>query len=147
MTKLEKTELAMIPIVGVIAFLISPILPAQLSAGNALLVLSALLLLQSLIRDMSILMTSKKGREPNGQKAMQCLCVESAIGMTGVVVGAGLLGLGIAQQIEMDKFAWGISAASLIGVGFAIKDFVVQANPWRIFRDKDHLNIVISWKK
>ena len=67
--------------------------------------------------------------------------------MTGVLVGAGLLGLGIAQQIVMDKFAWGISMAFLVGVGFAIKDFVVQANPWRIFRDKDHLNIVISWKK
>lgn len=137
----------MIPIAGIVAFSIAPILPLQLSVGNALLLLSALLLLQSLIRDISILMSSKKGQEPKGQKAMQCLCVESAIGMTGVLVGAGLLGLGIAQQIVMDKFAWGISMAFLVGVGFAIKDFVVQANPWRIFRDKDHLNIVISWKK
>jgi hypothetical protein len=135
------------PIAGFVAFLLAPILPVQLSVGNALLVLSALLLLQSLIRDISILMLSKKDPGPIDQKSMQCLCVESALGMTGVLVGAGLLGLGITRQIAMDKFLWGFSIALLVGLGFAIKDFVVQANPWRIFRDKDHLNIVISWKK
>jgi hypothetical protein len=147
MTKLEKTELSMIPIAGIVAVVIASDLPTQLSVGNALLVFSALLLLQSLIRDISILISSEKNQAPNGQKAMQCLCVESAIGMTGVLVGAGLLGLGITQPIQMDKIAWGISIAALVAVGFSIKDFVVQANPWRIFRDKDHLNIVFSWRK
>ena len=147
MTKLEKAEVAMIPLSGIVAFLMTPFLPVLLSVGNALLLFSALLLLQSLVRDISILISSEKDQGQVKQKSMQCLCVESAIGMTGVLVGAGLLGLGIAQQIEMDKFSWGISIAILVAVGFAIKDFVVQVNPWRIFRDKDHLNIVFSWKK
>ena len=147
MTKLEKTELAMIPLSGIFVFLISSSLPSQLSVGNALLLFSALLLLQSLIRDLSILFLSEKNAASATPKVMRCLCVESAIGMTGVLLGAGILGLGITQQIQMDKLAWGISVTCLVGVGFAIKDFVVQANPWRIFRDKDHLNVVFSWRK
>ena len=137
----------MIPLSGVIAFFISPALPRQMSVGNTLLMFSALLLLQSLIRDFSILFFRRKTSAPAALKTMQCLCVESAIGMTGVLAGAGILGLGIAQQVQIDKFTWGISVACLVGVGFAIKDFVIQANPWRIFRDKDHLNIGFSWRK
>ena len=147
MTKLEKTELGLIPIAGLVAFLISPVLPWQLSVGNTLLLFSALLLFQSLIRDLSILLLSPKTVASAAPKVMQCLCVESALGMTGVLVGAGILGFGITQQIQMDKFAMGISVAGLVGVGFAIKDLVVQVRPWRIFRDKDHVNIVFSWKK
>ena len=149
MTKLEKTELAMIPLSGLIAYLISAELPWQISVGNALLMFSALLLLQSLIRDLAILFLRRKDSAqvvPLAPKVMQCLCVESAIGMTGVLVGVGILGLGISQQIQMDKLSWGFSVACLVGVGFAIKDFVVQTKPWRIFRDKDHINIVVSWK-
>ena len=147
MTTLEKIELAMIPLSAMIAYFISPALSWQISVGNALLLFSALLLLQSLIRDLSILFFSNKNPVPITFKKMQCFCVESAIGMTGILGGAGILGLGIAQQIQMDRFVLSMSVVSVVGVGFAIKDFVIQANPWRIFRDKDHLNIVFSWRK
>ena len=147
MTTLEKIELALIPLAGLIVFLISPVFPWQISIGNALLLFSALLLFQSLIRDLSILFLSPKTVAVAAPKVMQCLCVESALGMTGLLVGAGILGFGITQQIQMDKFVMGMSVACQVGVGFVIKDFVVQVRPWRIFRDKDHINIVFSWKK
>lgn len=147
MTKLEKIELALIPLAGLIAFLISPVLPWQISVGNTFLLFSALLLFQGLIRDLSIVFLSPKTVASAAPKVMQCLCVESALGMTGVLVGGGIVGFGITQQIQMDKFAMGISVACQVSVGFAIKDFVVQVRPWRIFRDKDHINIVFSWKK
>jgi hypothetical protein len=147
MTKLEKAELALIPLAGFGFLAISPSLPRQLGIGNLLLTLSALLLLQSLIRDLFILSTSRRTKPASDVKPMRCLCAESAFGMSGIVAGAAMLGVGFDLQVVIGQWAWGIAVVSTFGVGFSIKDFILQTNPWRIVRDQDHLNIVVSWKK
>ena len=37
--------------------------------------------------------------------------------------------------------------AGILAVGFAIKDFVIELRPLRIRRDRDHLNIVVHWRR
>jgi hypothetical protein len=147
MTKREKAELVLILLAGCGAFSIAALLPAQLSIGNLLLMMSALLLLQSLIRDVSILIDTRRVEQSSAIKTMRCMCLESTIGMTGIVVGAGILGLGIDPQVVMGQWEWALAAVLTLGTGFAIKDFILQTNPWRIVREKNHLNIVFSWKK
>jgi hypothetical protein len=146
MTKLEKSELALVPLVGFGFFSISALLPSQLSIGNLILMLSALLLLQSLIRDV-IILASRRVDQSATVKTMRCMCVESAFGMSGIVVGASILGFGIGPEVLMGKWTWAIAAILTFSVGFVIKDFILKTNPWRIVRDKNHLNIIVSWKQ
>ena len=120
-------------------------LPTQISVANLILYLSAFLLLQSLIRDLTILLIQKKTQEKSSQPP--CMCVESTVGLTGILLGAGFIGLGISNYINMIPIAWIASITIVLITGFLIKDLVFQWNPWRIYIEKDHLNIVFSWKK
>ena len=70
----------------------------------------------------------------------------STVGATGIVVGAILLGSGITRSFVMDDWIWSVLVMLIMGVGFLIKDYVLEWNPWRIRRDKDHMNIVFTWK-
>ena len=75
------------------------------------------------------------------------MCIESTVGATGIVAGAVLLGTGIDRPVVMDKGIWSPLAMATMAVGFAIKDYVLEWRPWRVRRDKDHTNIVFTWKK
>lgn len=146
-SKIEKIELALIPMMGLSAWALASFLPAELGIGRLTLTMSALLLLQSLIRDVAILSTTKAERKAAQSRTMRCMCVESTIGMSGIFVGAGLLGFGFGPEIRMNALAWVAVTVLTLCAGFAIKDFILKSNPWRIVRDKDHLNIVVSWRK
>jgi hypothetical protein len=146
-TRLEKIEIILIATAGCISFVAAPFLPSAPTAGNLLLTMSALLLAQSLIRDIFLLMKIKRTTASTNSKAMRCMCLESTVGITGIVAGIGILGFGIDPPIAMDGWRWAISTLLVLGIGFAIKDLIIQTDPWRIVRDKDHVNIVVSWKK
>ena len=75
------------------------------------------------------------------------MCLESTVGITGVLIGAGFLGFGSNLPIVMDKGWWSVLVVLIFGTGFVIKDFVIEANPWRIIRDRNHMNIVFTCKK
>jgi hypothetical protein len=62
-------------------------------------------------------------------------------------IGALLLGSKIDQSIAMTAWTWTVLVVIVLGVGFCIKDFVFEWNPWRIYREKDHMNIIFTWKK
>ena len=47
----------------------------------------------------------------------------------------------------MDRWVWSLLAASVMILGFVMKDFVLEWSPFRLRRDKDHLNIVVAWKR
>jgi hypothetical protein len=74
------------------------------------------------------------------------MCVESSVGATGIVLGASLMGLGISTPIEMTPLLWVGSVFIVTLCGFLIKDWVFQWNPWRFYKEKDHINIVFSWE-
>ena len=147
MTTAERIELALIPLVGVAVWLIAERLPAQIGIGSLLLAGSVLLLLQGLIRDLWLLFKRRQDSQTGPRKEALCMCVESTVGVTGVVAGLIVLGSAADSTLFLGRTLWSILAVAVLIIGFAIKDFVFEWQPFRIRRDKDHVNLVFSWKR
>lgn len=147
MTTAENIELALIPIFGAGLWLLSTELPNKVGVGKLLLGASVLLLFQGLIRDLWLLSKNKPSESQPPPRKASCLCVESTIGITGVVVGILALSFGIAWSVAMSNGAWSVLVMVIMTIGFAIKDYVIEWNPWRVRREKDHINIVFTWKR
>jgi hypothetical protein len=147
MTVAEKTELALIPFVDMAVWLASERLPEMVEIGSLLLAASVLLLFQGLIRDLCLLFKRSQRSESGPRQEALCMCVESTVGVTGVVAGLVLVGAAADATVHVSHILWGVLAAVVLAIGFAIKDFVFEWRPFRVRRDKDHVNLVFSWKK
>ena len=117
-----------------------------MGTGTLLLWASALLLFQSLVRDVWLLRRAKQAVQTMPMRKLSCLCVESTVGVTGVVTGIVLLGIGWDHSVIMTRWTWSLLGIITMTIGFIIKDYVFGWNPWRIRRDNDHLSIVFTWK-
>ena len=147
MGKAEAVELGLIVVAALLTWSAASMLPDSVALGRLLLTGSALLLLQSLIRDLSILARRPRTDTPAKAEAAQCMCIESTVGAAGIVVGAGIVGAGVGFPVAMGGASWVALVAGVLVVGFLIKDFVFEWSPWRIRRDKDHMNIVFTLRK
>ncbi len=145
MTLTERIQLVLIPIIGIVIWFLAPILPQQLAFAQFILISSVIILLQSLIRDIWLLFLSSK-KEQGPKKFAPCMCIESTIGITGVILGLLFLGLGISTMVSMSSNIWSTLTLIVLSVGFLMKNYVIQWNPWRIRREKNHMNIVFRWK-
>jgi hypothetical protein len=143
----EIVEFSLIPAIGLGVWWWSAALPAHVEVGKLLLWASALLLLQSLLRDVWLLAKSRRKARLNPPRVAQCMCVESMIGMSGVVMGLLLFSFGIGKSVIMERWTWSTFAMVVLVVGFVIKDYVLEAKPWRLRRDKDHVNLIVKWRK
>ncbi len=144
---LAKVELAMIPALGAGFWLASPLLPARPDFGILLLVAAVLLLAQGLARDLALLAGRRRRAPPARRQSARCLCVESAIGTSGVAAGLVLLGTGIGWRFAFPGWAWAVLSVAVTATGFALKDYVLTWAPWRIRREADHLNLLVTWKR
>jgi F0F1-type ATP synthase assembly protein I len=124
----------------------APVLPDAVGAARLVLTVSVVLLLQGLVRDLCLLARERRKSQRNPPRAVQCMCVESTLGASGIVAGLVLLGSAYDGQIAMAPWGWSVLVLVTMAMGFAMKDLVVGWNPWRIFRDPDHMNIVFTWK-
>jgi len=147
MGKPEALELGLILLAAMATWFGQAILPEQVPLGRLLLVGSALLLLQGLIRDLSILARKAFSGSGNQSASAQCMCIESAVGAVGIIVGAGLVAAGVGTLVTMTALSWLGLVASVLIVGLVIKDYVFEWAPWRIRRDKDHMNLIFTLKK
>ena len=147
MTIVKRIELTVIPVMGMSFWFMTPVLPDMIPAGRLLLVASALLLFQSLVRDLWLLARKRRGEQTSLGRAARCMCIESTVGATGIVMGAILSGAGIGQPVSMTEWTWSVLVVLVLSGGFLMKDYVLEWSPWRIRRDKDHMNIVFTWKK
>lgn len=146
MTTAEKIEVSLIPLLGICSWLIASKLPNQMNIGQLLLGMSAFLLLQSLIRDLWLL-ANQRGKQPDLQRKIRCMCAESTVGMTGIIIGIVLLGTGIDLSVPMPNWSWSILIMAILSLGFIMKDYVIEWNPFRLYKDLDHINIIFTWKK
>lgn len=174
MSKLERVELLLIAPAGVgWAWSISVLSPMDISSldlslGHWVLWASALLLFQTLIRDLWLMRRKPRAGEsvssrgirsinrpvdppvdpPVDKGSGRLMCIESSLGMVGVVIGAGLFLSGLGGRIEL-----GFGSVVLLGWlvlvgGFLIKDWVIDATDGlRFRRDPDHRNIVVRWRR
>ncbi len=147
MTRGEILELGLIPLAGAALWLSAPALPSRTDFGTLLLLASSLFLAQGLIRDLCLLAEAKRHLPEPGSRVSPCMCLESAIGLTGVLSGLALLGVGLSGRIAMTPGRWTFAALAVLLTGFALKDFVFEWSPWRIRREKNHLNVIFRWKR
>ncbi len=146
MTKGNKIELLIITLVCLMPFAIK--LPSIVSTANLILWSAALLLLQSLVRDLSILWQRKpmaQAIETQSREAA-CFCAESTIGIIGILIGCVLLFAGIGGGTMMTTLSWVVLALVVLSLGYFLKSYVLQWNPWKIVKDPDHLNIIVKWQ-
>jgi hypothetical protein len=146
MTTAEEIEVTLIPFVGAAIWLMGKWLPTDIGIGSLLIASSVLLLFQGLLRDLWLLSKRKRDTQFGERQEALCMCVESTVGVTGVVAGLIVLGSAINWPVPMSPWIWSVLAVAIFIIGFAIKDFIFEWRPFRIRRDKDHLNIVFSWK-
>jgi len=143
----KKIEIVLILIVGLGFLLAGRILPHETGLGNILIGASALLLLQSLVRDLWLLIRQRRSPQQATGRVARCMCVESTLGATGVFAGTILLGTGIDRVVVMSNWAWSVLALAVMILGLAMKDYVFEWSPWKLYQDKDHLNIVFKSRK
>lgn len=146
MTHAEKIELGLIAATGVGFFVFAPAPSPRIELGNLVLYDSALLLLQSLLRDIWLLLKAKSAAQNGPSRVARCMCAESTVGVTGLAIGAALVGFGWGKPIVMSAWTWGIQVVLILVIGFLIKDYVLELRPWRIRRDSDHVNILVRWR-
>jgi len=141
-------ELGAIGPLALAARLLRPWLPDTVELGNLLLDASAILLGQSLLRDLWLLAAARRraGAEASARRTALCLCAESTVGIAGIIASCALIGAGIYRPLAMGTWSWSLLSLLVMGLGFLIKDYVLEARPWRIRRDPDHLNLLVGWK-
>lgn len=147
LTAAEKLELALIPVAGVISVFVAERQPGQISIGVLLLGASVLLLLQGLVRDLWLISQRNRPSRDSAPQEALCMCVESTVGVTGVVAGLIILGSTIDSRLSVSPLLISLLTTGILIIGFAIKDFIFELRPFRIRRDRDHLNIVFRWKR
>ncbi|HTJ79112.1 MAG TPA: hypothetical protein VL357_08960 [Rariglobus sp.] len=147
-TRAEKTELGLISLtVGVVVF-VSGRLPASLELGSLLAVAALALLGQGLVRDLWLLSRQKQQAAGGGVRhgEMKCMCLESTVGLGGVFAGVVLSAAAVPVVVSVPSWSWPVAGAVVWGVGFAMKDVVIQWSPWRLRRVKDHGSILVRWR-
>jgi len=147
MTPAEKLEIALIPVIGAVSGLMAGWLPTRISIGALLLGASVLLLAQGLIRDLWLISRRKQESQNGVRQEALCMCVESTVGVTGVVAGLVILGSAIDSKLSASPLLISVLAMGVLVLGFAVKDLILELRPFRIRRDEDHLNIVFSWRR
>ncbi len=144
----EKFEIGLIPLIGLFLWIVAPGLPDQVEAGSFLLIFSALILLQGLIRDLlKLLYSAPEPVPPQNCRETRCICLESVIGISGILLGILLTGFAVRGQVEMTRWCWSLTVMVVLATGFLIKDYVLILTPFRIYREKDRRRIRISWRK
>ena len=147
MTRGEWIEVLLIGIISPTCWVTWPYFPSPTPVWQIVLGISALLLFQSLVRDVAILLRARHAASNEARKEAQCFCLESTIGVTGVVAGAALVGLGSSTHITIGRWEFLLIAAGTMALGFAIKDLVITWKPLGVRRETNHLNVIVRWKR
>ena len=105
-----------------------------------------LLLAQGLVRDVVTLYLERASRPDEESPPMLCLCVESTVGLAGIVAGVVLSLAGLGGALNLSVTLWTVAAAVVLGVGLAIRDWVVKLRPLRIVHVPNHGSIRVSLK-
>lgn len=147
MSPAEKFELAAIPAVTAAVAGLAPKAGVKLELGELVAGAALLILVQGFLRDLWLLREAKRQAATTPPRAAACMCVESAVGLTGVVAGIALVGCGLDFRMGLSAFGLPLTTAAVMIAGFLAKDFVFEWSPWKIYREKDHAQVIFRWRK
>ncbi len=143
MTSIEKYEIALIVMATFFSAALLAHFPDKLSSGDMVLYASVLLLAQGLVRDLWIkYSTTRPIATPTTAFKPICMCLESSVGLLGVVAGLLMVFVGTQTPLQLVSWFWPIAIGGVLAIGFLIKDFVLDWRTRSIRREKDHQNIV-----
>lgn len=142
----EKFELAAIPFVTAGVAWLAPRPGVSLELGELIAGAALLILVQGFFRDLWLLRQARRGSVVPAREA-RCMCVESALGLTGIVAGIGLVGLGLTRPVQLGVAGLAAAVCGTMTAGYLLKDFVFEWSPWKIYREKDHAQVIFRWKK
>lgn len=146
MTRFERMEVALIIALALSVVWAIPYLPAVIRWGDLILAAAVLILVQTLLRDLIILAGRRQASGPTRpRRVARCMCVESLIGLGGVLVGGLLLGSGLSSPVELPCWGYGLTILLSLGLGFGVKDLVLHLKPLAIRREPNHHSIVVAW--
>jgi len=144
LTEADKIELSLIALAALLTFMVQPILPYRMSLGMFILVFAVCLLVQSLIRDLVKLYIIKKNRHKPEKLNVVCMCVESIVGLSVVIVGLCILFIGLPYSVRFPDWYWPAFTGVTWLFGFVIKNYVLDFTNWRIKRVAGHHNFIIG---
>ena len=133
-TRLEAIEFTLILLLLPLFWWLSNQYPIQVPLGKLIGFVAALLLSQSLFRDLVLWWQKRKSDTP--KRRIGCLCAESTIGLSlaGAAIAMSLLGL--QQEVRLSPTQATALAGTILAVGFFTKNYVVI-----IRKEKDHGSI------
>ena len=144
MLKHERVELILITMSIPLLYSLLQWLPSSVQLSHLMFFVFSLLLTQGLLRDLALLYWISAS--DNEAKEMQCMCMESSIGMSGIVLASIVLFSGIDRMLSVLPIYWLFIVPGVLIVGFVIKDYVISWRPWSIYKHKDHLTVVVRLK-
>ena len=147
LSSLEKIELGAVPVCIALGGWLTPGAGFTWELGEVIAAAALLLLIQGFFRDLYLLWESKRTPSLAPAASARCMCVESAIGLTGVIAGVGLTAIGLNRSVYLEATRVMISIGLVMIVGFLLKDFVFEWSPWRISREKNHAQVIFRWRK
>ncbi len=143
----EKVELAAVLGVPLLVAWLAPRPALSLEWGECIGGAALLLLLQGFFRDLWLLRQARRRPAPTPAREARCMCVESALGLTGIVAGIGLVALGLAGTVTLSPLALATAVGGAMLAGYGLKDFVFEWSPWKIYREKHHAQVIFRWRK
>jgi hypothetical protein len=146
MRRAESIEILVIGIVTLLSWIVWPYYSAPIPVWQIVLNASILFLMQSLVRDVAILLRHQHSTSNEPPQEVQCFCLESSVGVCGVIIGALLAGFTSSKWITISRWEFVLGIAAVMVLGFISKDWVISWNPIGLRREKDHLNLIIRWK-
>ena len=69
-------------------------------------------------------------------------CLTSAVGLTGIVSGIALVAAGLARPVFLGAAGLPVGVGTVLVAGFLLKDFVFEWSPWKIYREKNHAQVI-----
>ena len=145
-TRAEKIELGLIVSAAGGVAVVAKRLPEALEAGSLLAIAALALLGQGLLRDLWLWSKQRRFVATAQPEEARCMCVESTVGLSGVLAGVVLTAVGVSVQVPIAVEMWPVMGVVVWGAGFAMKDLVVQWAPWKLRRVKDHGSILVRWR-
>lgn len=147
MSPAEKFELAAIPVVTAGVAWLAPHRGVTPEAGELIAGAALLILVQGFFRDLWLLRQARRQSAAALAREARCMCVESALGLTGLVAGIGLVGLGFNRPVFLSAPVLATAVFAAMAIGFLLKDFVFEWSPWKIYREKNHAQVIFRWGK